>query len=285
MKIKNPICAPSTVNWCEEDYAVTPFVAEFWNSLTGVFIFLSAAYWYFTQLNADLGSSRLILIKIAKWLVVVSIGTSLFHGTLLYKYQLLDEMPMLIISMEYLNLLTRLRTIKYSMHKSTIKWLRTVYQAGNIMIYFVPFTYFIQPIFQVASFHVTLKFFETIDIILIVSLSSTLNKTMFLNIFDHIHIKGDNLHKYKSSPAFIKSQTRLREYIEYKRQISYHTYHGLLLYSSSIFLWVVERMFCDYVQFLQLHAWWHFLSSIGIYHLNMIMTFHVKANNLIDNGS
>jgi hypothetical protein len=280
MKFKNPICAPSTVNWCEHDYVQTPYVAEFWNTVTGVFILISAVYWYITQLRRDLGSSHKGLVRIFQWMVVVSIGTCLFHGTLLYKYQLLDEMPMLIISREYLALLTNLETAQNSMRKRTLDRIRSIYNAGGIIIYIIPFTYFVNPLFQVATFHITLKVFETIDIALLANLSLTLNKTMFIKIFKHTHTKGDNLYKYRTSPSFLSSQLKLQEYINYKRRITYHTKRGIFLYSSSIILWVIERLFCDYVQSFQLHAWWHVLSSIGMYHLNMIVTLHVRSNNI-----
>ena len=55
--------------------------------------------------------------------------------------------------------------------------------------------------------------------------------------------------------------------------------NSIYLYSSSLFLWGIENMFCKYVQSLQLHAIWHVLSSIGIYYLNMIMKKHIEIEN------
>ena len=110
MKIANPICAPSTVNWCENDYAVTPYIAEFWNTVTSIFILFSALYWYIPNKKLYKNSNQQSAVKIFWSMIVVSIGTCLFHGTLLYKYQLIDEMPMLVISMEYVAFLINLKT-------------------------------------------------------------------------------------------------------------------------------------------------------------------------------
>jgi hypothetical protein len=278
MIIKNPICAPSTVNWCEHDYAVSPYIAEFWNTLSGVSILLSAIVWgfYMYPLNKT-------LTKVFIWLVIVSIGTSLFHATLLYKYQLLDELPMLVIAMEYVNILLKLNSTRIAVTQTKLHLIRTASFIGRRVVFAIPFTYFLDPFIQIGSFHLTLKIFEIIIIFLLRQLHLSLNHTFFLNVFDHIHVRGDDLHKYKASSPFTHSQSLLHEYIQCKRQITFHTTRGVIMYSSSILLWLVERLFCKHVEFLQLHAWWHILSSIGMFHLNMIFTFHMKISNMIEN--
>jgi hypothetical protein len=278
MIIPNPVCAPSSVNWCEHDFAVSPYIAEFWNTVSGFSIFISAICWYWHMYPL-----HKCLTNIFKWLVVVSVGTSLFHATLLYKYQILDELPMLVIAMEYVNILTTLDTITKTITPTQLHIVRTIYNIGKVLIFAIPFTYFVDPLLQIGSFHVTLKVFEIIVILLLRQLHITSNNTIFSQIFSHTHIHGDDLYKYKASSSFAYSQQQLNEYLEYKRQISFHTKRGVTMYSSSILLWVIERIFCNYIEFLQLHAWWHVLSSIGVFHLNMILTFHIKINNIIEN--
>ncbi|KAJ2720023.1 alkaline ceramidase ydc1 [Coemansia sp. Benny D115] len=82
----------STIDWCEENYLVSKFIAEFWNCLTnGMFVVL-----------AVLGMSSAIRYRHGKRVaafymahMLVGIGSAFFHATLKYTTQLLDELPML----------------------------------------------------------------------------------------------------------------------------------------------------------------------------------------------
>jgi len=275
MKIANPICAPSTVNWCENDYAVTPYIAEFWNTVTSIFILFSALYWYIPNKKLYKNSNQQSAVKIFWSMIVVSIGTCLFHGTLLYKYQLIDEMPMLVISMEYVAFLINLKTSQSVFSKKTIHSLQCLIKTGGVVFYIIPFMYFFTPFAQVLSFHITLKVFEISLICLLIFLSKSLHKTMYCKIFDQ------PLHHYNliTNPKFNESQSVLKEYLDNRRRMSNHIKYGIFFYSTSVFMWLIERLFCNKVEFLQLHAWWHILSSAGMYHLNMIITFH----NIFDN--
>ncbi|KAJ3011148.1 Alkaline ceramidase 3 [Thoreauomyces humboldtii] len=83
----------ATLDWCEENYIVTHSIAEFWNTLTNVgFIFLAAlGVWSCLRTGSE---SRMIVSYVA--LGLVGCGSALFHGTLTYEMQLLDELPMLL---------------------------------------------------------------------------------------------------------------------------------------------------------------------------------------------
>ncbi|KAI8607159.1 ceramidase [Chytriomyces sp. MP71] len=84
----------STLNWCEEDYVLTPYVAEFWNSTSNVF-FLALAWLGLRTLQKL--EAREMRHYVALWsLILVAIGSILFHGTLWYSYQMLDELPMIV---------------------------------------------------------------------------------------------------------------------------------------------------------------------------------------------
>lgn len=81
----------STLDWCEENYIVTPYVAEIWNSLSnGVFLLwplLGILSCYKTS-----AEKRFWLSYAA--LMIIGTGSFLFHGTLRFEMQLLDEVPM-----------------------------------------------------------------------------------------------------------------------------------------------------------------------------------------------
>ena len=39
------VSAPSTVDWCEENYIVTPYIAEFWNTVCGLTTIITVTYY------------------------------------------------------------------------------------------------------------------------------------------------------------------------------------------------------------------------------------------------
>lgn len=80
----------STVDWCEANYANTPFIAEFYNTISSSTIVLQglAGLYY----HCKFGTS----IRVAFFCVfIVGLGSMSFHGTLKHESQLLDELPMI----------------------------------------------------------------------------------------------------------------------------------------------------------------------------------------------
>lgn len=103
MYLKKLVELPSSVSWCESPkYAHSEYIAEFWNTLTGISLLISAIICF--NKNMERGIHELYISNFL--LGLVGIGTILFHGTLLYVWQLLDEIPMLLIVIEYHKLLT-----------------------------------------------------------------------------------------------------------------------------------------------------------------------------------
>ncbi|CAI4060126.1 hypothetical protein SUVZ_04G3940 [Saccharomyces uvarum] len=82
----------STIDWCEENYVVSPYVAEWSNTLTNSVFILSAVYTTYSAYKNKL-EKRFLLIGFGYGLV--GVGSLLFHMTLKYRFQLLDELPMI----------------------------------------------------------------------------------------------------------------------------------------------------------------------------------------------
>jgi len=75
-------------NWCEPDYVYTSYVTEVWNSLTSLcFLPGPIALWGLTQ-DWEVRTNLLLVAGIG-------LGSAVFHGTLQYEAQLLDELPMI----------------------------------------------------------------------------------------------------------------------------------------------------------------------------------------------
>ncbi|CCH62657.1 hypothetical protein TBLA_0H03760 [Henningerozyma blattae CBS 6284] len=81
----------STIDWCEENYVISPFIAEWSNTLTNAMFLLTALYTTWTAYRDRL-EKRFIYIGLG--FALVGVGSWWFHMTLQYKYQLLDELPM-----------------------------------------------------------------------------------------------------------------------------------------------------------------------------------------------
>nr|CAB3219682.1 alkaline ceramidase 3-like [Phallusia mammillata] len=82
----------STLDWCEENYVVTPYIAEFWNTVSNVIMIfppLVCAIYYWRK-GVEL---RHVLTSLS--LLAVGLGSWMFHMTLWYEMQLLDELPMI----------------------------------------------------------------------------------------------------------------------------------------------------------------------------------------------
>jgi dihydroceramidase len=95
----------ATIDWCEKNYEVTYYIAEFWNTISNfvlVFFPMYGIYWTlkFRQNNVFLtNDERPFILPISViycylGLIVVGLGSTMFHMTLLYPMQLLDELPM-----------------------------------------------------------------------------------------------------------------------------------------------------------------------------------------------
>ncbi|GBB91642.1 hypothetical protein RclHR1_01900007 [Rhizophagus clarus] len=82
---------PTSTDWCEKNYDVTHYIAEFFNTLSSLCM-ISAGV--FGMIMHSKGFEFRYSIAFAS-IIVVGIGSILFHGTLLFSLQLFDEIPMM----------------------------------------------------------------------------------------------------------------------------------------------------------------------------------------------
>lgn len=82
----------STIDWCEENYVVSYYIAEFWNTISNLAMILPSFVGYYYALKNDL-DRRFLVCFVAFGLV--GFGSWFFHMTLLYEMQLFDELPMI----------------------------------------------------------------------------------------------------------------------------------------------------------------------------------------------
>ncbi|KAM8897921.1 alkaline ceramidase 3 [Spinachia spinachia] len=82
----------STLDWCEENYVASFYIAEFWNTVSNLIMILPPIYGA-VQTFRDGLEFRYICSFLG--LAAVGVGSWCFHMTLIYEMQLLDELPMI----------------------------------------------------------------------------------------------------------------------------------------------------------------------------------------------
>ncbi len=83
----------STVDWCEANYVVSHYVAEFWNTVSNIGLLVLGIYGVRMCLREGL-AVRVDLLLLFGLIAVVGLGSAAFHATLLKTSQQLDETPM-----------------------------------------------------------------------------------------------------------------------------------------------------------------------------------------------
>jgi dihydroceramidase len=85
----------STVNWCEEDYVRSAHVAEWYNTWSSTAIILAGILGAIRYPPSDRSVFHLLML--------VGVGSVLFHATLTAWAQMLDEIPMLLVILHLLS--------------------------------------------------------------------------------------------------------------------------------------------------------------------------------------
>lgn len=298
---------PSTVDWCEQNYILSEYVAEYWNTLTGVCLILSGVLYYKNNYDWIQKNSRykISFVKISALLVFVGIGTMLFHGTLYYPFQLLDELPMILLANEYVGLLISLKISYESVNMEEYSRLHSALKYSYRMVPVIIVSYFIHPSLQIVTFHLTLKISEVALFFILYKLSKNLNHI----VYSKIYVRQDMLKRQRmmeKSKKMISStmginlynrfrknnelsdsvlmnivQTKIKKYLDLRKRLNFVTNVGIYMYGLSLVIWCLENMFCKYLEPLQLHAIWHVLSSISVYHINLLLQSHVSIENFL----
>ncbi len=81
----------STVDWCERNYAFTPYVAELFNTTSSLAMVMAGVLGMWLHRGV---LERRFLLAFAL-VALVGLGSIAFHGTLRFELQMLDELPML----------------------------------------------------------------------------------------------------------------------------------------------------------------------------------------------
>ncbi|KAF8975174.1 hypothetical protein BGZ46_009374 [Entomortierella lignicola] len=89
---------PTSSDWCENNYDISYYVAEFFNSLSSFSMIIVGLIGIYLHSNFE----KRFLLTFGS-IVIIGLGSIAFHGTLLFPLQMLDEVPMVysILSLAY----------------------------------------------------------------------------------------------------------------------------------------------------------------------------------------
>jgi len=310
MYLKQIFELPSSVSWCEgPKYAHSEYISEFFNTITGVALCIISIINFYE--NKKSCHTRLYFSNYT--LFIVGIGTMLFHGTLYYVFQLLDELPMLLIAIDYYNIFIQLKIFKRSFttqftHINTN--INDVFNFSHVNFYHISMviisSYFITPRLQIVFFQGILTVVICTLCFIMYFINSNLNN-LFYNKLNKLKINDDDEEKghdfctsslsifYRKKRSFntisffkkinnVKlenNQTIYKLYFNLKYKLKIFNKIGVYIFVFSLFIWNIENLYCSDIQFLQLHAWWHIFTSIGMYYLNNIMKTIIELDKIV----
>lgn len=168
---------PSSHSFCEYKYSTLPFIAEFYNTITGVALCLSS-YLFYKNNKKLTGKLNRYLYQANYNLFIVGVGTIFFHGTLLYIFQLFDEIPMLLMTFDYIYILL-------SITKSNYLYF---YYTKYLLCFIIIISYWVHPTLQIIVFFTSFTTNVCFIILLLDKIqskyksNSTISKTYYLLI-------------------------------------------------------------------------------------------------------
>ncbi|KAJ1733337.1 hypothetical protein LPJ61_001613 [Coemansia biformis] len=224
----------SSVDWCEPNYEWTPYIAEFFNSWSSMaMVLLGEAC---ARMNPT-GYAAFTLLGRA--ITVVGIGSWLFHATLKYSMQMMDELPMLwAISIAcYITI-----TTQYDVNRQRFKLLLTLWTL-LVSVLTAGFSGKVQFFLFQASFNGAS--------IVMVYLCWRAKLALEENQMEHVAcLFFAGVKWYLAAAAVWLTDTNLCAYINGRDTTSILPFN------------------------LQLHAWWHVMASLGLVYLVVLTMGH-----------
>ena len=107
----------SSIDWCERNYAVTYYIAEFWNCISSFAMCILSAVLIVRGLYNGIENRFLLLIFSFG---MVGLGSAYFHGILTYFGQMADELPMVYSMIIWWFILFRMNKPTLKSHVSPI---------------------------------------------------------------------------------------------------------------------------------------------------------------------
>lgn len=290
----------SSVDWCETNYQVSAFIAEFANTLSS----LSMVGAGLAGLLLHPWAEKRFHFAFAS-IVLLGLGSVTFHGTLWKICQAADEVPMIytVLTFAYIMIVQN-----YSLSQSSQKSLAIGLSLYAILLTGLV-TLFDGPL-QFALFHISFNsahaysLFEVWRIYrarVLELADSKKNRSRggdspkmggIQTKIGHREMESDESRRLllrgpSSSKSIFKaseSSSSSSSSSTSKDPIIYTFHRGAFFYGIAVTCWLTDMLLCEWVNPVhgtsvlpynpQLHAWWHVFISCGLYYISTLVLLH-----------
>jgi dihydroceramidase len=252
----------STLNWCEEDYYATPYSAEIVNSLTNL-LFLWLGIKGILNIRKH-GHDSVFQVAFAGYLLV-GLGSFLFHSTLKYPMQLVDE-----LSMIYTTCLMCYASFSYS--RSTPTRVVLALSLAGLAVFITLYYHYLQdPVFHQNAYALLTT---------VVVLRSMYTMEVALRPKWRKSREEDRLaRKKKGLPVLSKERQEYENQRDIKtlKTMWFMVVFGLSMFLGGFGIWFLDNQFCGTIRqwrqtiglpwgiVLEGHGWWHLMTGFGAY--------------------
>lgn len=227
----------SSIDWCEANYAVSRFIAEFTNTLSNL-IFVALAIYGVRKCRDQSLPLPLALCQVG--IALVGIGSFLFHATLKYEWQLGDEIPMIFSAsfIAYVAFDTGRSGTPRSWFVNILPFLLFFYD----LIVTVVYLRYPNPVFHQVSY-------------------------AFIQIASTVRV----YQTVRDAPNSTPQEQQHRSDIMRLEVV------GSSIFITGFLIWNIDNLFCDQISVLKQslgipfsfllegHAWWHLATGSGAY--------------------
>jgi len=216
----------ANIDWCEDNYAVSPYIAEFYNALSSTSYLITSVVGAWLTLKYKLEQRFLVCFTA---IFIMGAGSIAFHATLLRTTQILDEIPLIFSALTFIYILGTMEDEIYEKDLELREWknrkLGCMLIAIGLAISAVYFIFPENPAILQGAFVVLVCY------------------VTWTTFYTYMKFRVDT------------------RYPEAKQLLEV----AMFSFMIACLLWLIEPRVCHSVGWLNLHAWWHLLSCYGVY--------------------
>ncbi|KAJ5415761.1 hypothetical protein N7465_004456 [Penicillium sp. CMV-2018d] len=267
----------STLNWCEEDYYATEYSAEIVNTLTNLmFMWLGVQGIRSCRRN---GHDQIFTVALIGYLVVGT-GSFLFHSTLKYPMQLVDE-----LSMIYTTCLMAYASFSYS-RTTAVRVCLGLSLTGLAVFITLYYHYLQDPVFHQNAY-------ALLTTVVVLRSMHTMEVTLRPK-WRHSTEEDRLARQKKGLPVPTKERQHYENVRDQKtlKTMWFMVAYGLSMFLGGFLIWGMDNVFCSEIRrmrrtvglpwgiFLEGHGWWHIMTGIGAY---LYITWGIWLRHCLNN--
>ncbi|PLN85354.1 alkaline phytoceramidase [Aspergillus taichungensis] len=252
----------STLNWCEEDYYATVYSAEIVNTVTNLLFMWLGVKGIRSCLRHE--HDQIFLVAYCGYLVVGT-GSFLFHSTLKYPMQLVDE-----LSMIYTTCLMCYASFSYS--RSVRTRVILAISLTSLAVFITLYYHYLQdPVFHQNAY-------ALLTTVVVLRSMWTMEKTLRPSL--RHTTEEDRLAREKQGLPVPSKEYQHYENVRDMKTLKtmwFMVGYGLAMFLGGFAIWNLDNFFCSTARrwrrnvglpwgiFLEGHGWWHIMTGLGAY--------------------